>query len=167
MEEKKLTHWKTLVNPKYLGVYSLEPGKDLILTIKEIKNETVMGEGGLSSICQVLYFEEDCKPMILNKTNLKTIQSIYETPHIEKWVGKQIQIYSKNDIKYAGKKTEGLRIREFIPVKPDEEKIKAIKSIASIEELTSYYQALSDKDKQVYESYLKDKKFELTKNKKG
>ena len=167
MEDKKLTHWKTLVNPKYLGVYSLEPGKDLILTIKEIKNETIMGEGGLSSVCQVLYFEEDCKPMILNKTNLKTIQSIYETPYIDNWVGKQIQLYAKTDIKYAGKKTEGLRIREYIPVKPDEKVIKAIKAITSIEGLTDYYKALSDKDKQVYESYLKDKKIELTKNNKG
>ena len=29
----ELTHWKKFHNPDYLGSYSLDPGKDMILTI--------------------------------------------------------------------------------------------------------------------------------------
>lgn len=167
MEAKKSSHWRKLLDSKYLGSYDLESGQELILTIKEIKKEPVVGKGGITTICAVCYFEEDVKPMILNVENLEYIENAYGTPHVADWLGKLIQVYVKPNISYNKKKVDGLRIRDFIPVKPDEKKIKAIKAISSIEELTSYYQGLSDKDKQVYESYLKDKKFELTKNKKG
>ena len=40
------THWKSLTNPDYLGGYSLEPGKDIVLTIKQVRKETVTGVGG-------------------------------------------------------------------------------------------------------------------------
>ena len=39
------THWKRLINPDYLGAYSLDPGKDKILTIKAVKLE-MMQEAG-------------------------------------------------------------------------------------------------------------------------
>ena len=37
------THWKKLQNPDYLGAYSLDPGKTLIVTIKLLKKEVVTG----------------------------------------------------------------------------------------------------------------------------
>ena len=40
------THWKRLINPDYLGAYSLDPGKDKILTIKVVKREMITGTGG-------------------------------------------------------------------------------------------------------------------------
>ena len=30
------THWKSMTNPNYLGVYSLPDGRDIILTIKSV-----------------------------------------------------------------------------------------------------------------------------------
>ena len=40
------THWKKLHNPDYLGAYSLDPGKDKILTIKDVRNEIITGADG-------------------------------------------------------------------------------------------------------------------------
>ena len=37
------THWKKLTNPNYLGAYSIENGQDLILTIKYVQEEKVIG----------------------------------------------------------------------------------------------------------------------------
>ena len=37
----RLTHWKKLSNPNYLGAYSIEDNKDLILTISKVQQETV------------------------------------------------------------------------------------------------------------------------------
>ena len=34
------THWKRLINPDYLGGYSLDPGQDKILTIGQVRKDT-------------------------------------------------------------------------------------------------------------------------------
>ena len=44
------THWKKLHNPDFLGAYSLDPGKDLIATIKTVRNEQVIGSDGKKGI---------------------------------------------------------------------------------------------------------------------
>ena len=38
---ENLTHWKKLTNPDYLGAYALQPGEDLIATIKEVTQADV------------------------------------------------------------------------------------------------------------------------------
>ena len=40
------THWKRLTNPDYLGAYALNPGEDLILTIKNAGKEAFVGTSG-------------------------------------------------------------------------------------------------------------------------
>lgn len=109
-----LTHWKNQFNYDYLGAYSLPDGKDIILTIKEMKKESVTGANGQKSECFVAYFHENAKPMILNKTNCKTIEKMYKTPNIEEWVNKQIQVGSTR-INAFGEMTDCLRVRAFIP----------------------------------------------------
>ena len=109
-----MTHWKKLTNPNYLGAYALEEGQELILTIGYVKEETVIGPDGKKEDCVVAHFKEKEKPMILNATNLKTITKIYNTPYIENWVGKRIQIYVAQ-VKAFGELTDALRIRPYIP----------------------------------------------------
>jgi len=108
------THWKKLHNPDYLGAYSLDPGKDLILTIKNVTVQTVTGPDNRKEECPVITFVEPSKPMVLNVTNSKIIQKIYGTPFIEEWAGKKIQIYVDN-VKAFGDVVEALRIRKIIP----------------------------------------------------
>jgi len=114
--EKTKTHWKRLVNPDYIGAYSLDEGKDLTVTILNVKREMVKGEGGRSEECTVAYLKGQ-KPMILNRTNCKTIQSIYKTPYIEDWAGKQITLYVSST-KLKGEEVECLRIRNTTPQLP-------------------------------------------------
>ena len=87
-----MTHWKKLTNPLYLGAYSIEDGRDLILTISNVREEPVMGTDGKKEDCIVAYFSDADKPMILNSTNCKMIQKLAGTPYIEKWVGLKIQV---------------------------------------------------------------------------
>ena len=77
-----------------MGCFSLDNGKDKIVTIKEIKQELVTGNAGRKENCIVAYFTDADKPMILNKTNCKTIQKVYCTPNIEEWVGKKITLFA-------------------------------------------------------------------------
>jgi len=115
MANEPLTHWKKLTNPNYIGAYTLDPGQDMILTIRNCIRETVTGEAGKKEECTILYFmEAGIKPMILNKTNAKTIAKIHGTPYIQQWAGKQIQIYSKQ-VDAFGTTTDALRVRDFVP----------------------------------------------------
>ena len=109
-----MTHWKTLTNAEYIGAFSIENGTDLILTISGIKKEMVTGSGGRKEECIVCSFSDANKPMILNKTNCKTIQKIYNTPLIEEWIGKKIQLFATKT-SLAGEQVECLRIRAFTP----------------------------------------------------
>ena len=86
-----MTHWKTQFNYDYLGAYSLPDGKDIILTIRETKKEQVVGASGKKEECFVAYFFENVKPMILNRTNCKTLTKIFKNPNFESWINKQIQ----------------------------------------------------------------------------
>ena len=81
------THWKKLINPDFLGAYSLDPGKDIVLTIGQVKKEIVTGAGGKKEECIVCHWQENEKPMILNVTNCKTIAKQTGTPYIERWAG--------------------------------------------------------------------------------
>ena len=114
-EDIEMTHWKNLASYDYLGAYSLENGKDKIVTIKEIKQELVTGNAGRKENCIVAYFSDAAKPMILNKTNCKTIQKLYNTPNIEEWRGKKITLFASTT-SLAGETVECLRIRPYPPV---------------------------------------------------
>lgn len=63
--------------------------------------------------------------MILNRTNSKTITAIYDTPFVEEWIGKKIQLFAKK-VDAFGVMTDGLRIRDFIPkTETEADKLKA------------------------------------------
>lgn len=113
---EQLTHWKKLRHPDYLGVYALDPDKDLIATIGIVKNEMVTGSDGKKEDLTVAHFKEsDIKPMILNATNSKTIEKLAKTPYIERWSGLRIQIYADYNIRLGKETVEGLRIRPTLP----------------------------------------------------
>ena len=108
------THWKRLINPDYLGAYSLDPGKDIVLTIGTVKKEMITGTGGKKEECIVCRWLENEKPMILNVTNCKTISKLLGTPYIEQWSGHRIQI-GQDVTKLAGEVVECLRVRKHLP----------------------------------------------------
>lgn len=108
------THWKSLTNPNYLGSYSFEDGKDIIGTIKVIRNEIVTGPGGQKEECTICHFVENMKPMILNKTNMKTMAKLFGTPYVEDWPGHKFQIYVDPKVRFGKEVTGGLRIRNKV-----------------------------------------------------
>ena len=111
------THWRQLVNPDYLGAYSLPEGNDITVKIEKVVKELVTSMGGKKEECTVAYIEKN-KPMILNVTNSRMIQKIYGTPYIEDWKGKEITLYAATT-KLKGEDVECLRIRPKGNIKPD------------------------------------------------
>lgn len=108
-----MPHWKRLINPDYLGAYSLDPGKDMVLTIKSVGREMITGTGGKREECPVCHWQEEQKPMILNVVNMKTIAKMYGSDY-DNWPGKRVQIYASTT-KFGGDTVECLRIRKDPP----------------------------------------------------
>src|ERR1035437_3010781 len=144
MAEQK-THWKKNLDTQFLGAYSFPEKTDAILTIKEIKLDEVSGAGNKKSKCNLLFFNELEKPMVLNRTNSKMIQKLYGTPYIEEWIGKKIQLYVTM-VKAVEEERDCLRIRDF---KPEAQKIDNTAALATLKtskrfsELQVAYNSLS------------------------
>ena len=105
------THWKSLVNPDYIGAYALPDGEDMTVTIDYVQSEEITGSGGKKEVCTVAHLKGH-KPMILNVTNSKSIHKLYG-PFIEDWAGKDITLYASTT-KLAGEMVECLRIRPTV-----------------------------------------------------
>lgn len=114
--EENKTHWRRLVDTKYIGAYCMPTdGSNIVLTIKNVTREMVTGDAGKKEECTVAYFAEDSKPMILNRTNCKAITMAYKTPYIEEWAGCKVEITVAN-VKVGGETVEALRILPKVPV---------------------------------------------------
>ena len=128
------THWKKTMNPNYLGAYALEPMKDLVVEITEVKTESVMNADGRNEECLVAYLK-DQKPLIVNKTNAKAIAKVCGSNYIEDWKGKQIALYISN-VKAFGELVEAIRVRTVAPKAKSKRKLneddfkKLVKAVA-------------------------------------
>ena len=107
--EEKVTHWKKLTDPNYIGAEILQPGQELTLTIEKVVKEQVKSADGTNE-CIVAYFKGAKKGMILNKTNCKIISKRLDSPYIEQWVGKSITIYAAK-VRAFGELVEALRVK--------------------------------------------------------
>ncbi|MGN0698126.1 MAG: hypothetical protein ACI4JV_05215 [Ruminiclostridium sp.] len=109
------THWKLLTNPNYLGAYSLPNGQDIVVVIDYVRREEIVGVNGKKEYEVVAHLKNGQKPFILNKTNMKQIQKLYNAPYIEDWAGRAIQVYFDPTVTFGREKVGGLRIRPTVP----------------------------------------------------
>lgn len=110
-DDEAKTHWKRLINPAYIGAYTLTPGQDMTVTIKVVGRQIVKGTDGKEEECTVAQLVGQ-KPLILNRTNSKSIAKLYG-PYIEDWAGKPITLFATTT--KVGKETvECLRIRPTV-----------------------------------------------------
>jgi hypothetical protein len=140
---EQLTHWKQNFNFKYTGAYELAPGEEKRLTISQLLREEVANKSGNKELCFVAYFKDAPKPMVLNKTNCKTIEKLYG-PFIESWVGKSIIVVSRK-VSAFGDEVDALRIKAVIPQdeKIDVEGITArLKACTTLDDLKKEFLSL-------------------------
>ena len=108
-------HWKKLTNPDYIGAYAFERNEEKTATIKDVRQEMVAGADGKREECTVVYFKEaDLKPLILNRTNAKTITKLYGTGYIDEWVGRKITMVVKS-VRAFGETVDAVRIKAEVP----------------------------------------------------
>lgn len=129
MEEDYLNqHWRNSAGSnKYMGAYSIPEGQEVELTIKSYTPKNVVGYGGEINERAVITFEENyswVKPMVLNPTNLTTIERIANSTKPKDFIGLKIKIYAKAGVKNPKiGTTSALRIKLEYPHKATTEKL--------------------------------------------
>ena len=119
---EKLTAWQSTRDVNFVGSYDLIVGvddnnqpiyKDRIVTIDYVnaKEEVMDAQTNKKVEKTVAHFKDkDVKPMILNTTNKKGIETATGTIFLEKWAGKQV-LLTVEQVKAFGKVQPALRIK--------------------------------------------------------
>lgn len=144
---ESLTHWKKMVNPKYLGSHDLfiSDGKysEVTVEITKVQVEEVIGEGNKKDNCLVAHLK-GMKPVILNRTNSKTIAKLAGSPAIERWVGVQV-ILTVSKVKAFGAVHDAIRVKdEKVNATPKDytTQIEAINACADMPSLVAVWNGL-------------------------
>lgn len=110
-----LPSWEKIIDPNFINAELIgEIGSERIVTIKDIDMAECYDEGTKQKVQKQTVFFEECKPMVLNKTNAKTLKKLF-SPNSDKpsdAFGHKI-ILKVEEVKAFGKKTTGIRIKEF------------------------------------------------------
>jgi hypothetical protein len=110
-------HWKKQFNYEYLGSYSLDGKKEIVVTIIKLAQEKVTGQQGRKEDCFVVYFKEFNKGMILNRTNARAIEKVAGTGLVEEWRDTKVTLYVEKGVKAFGDVVDALRIRDKKPTR--------------------------------------------------
>lgn len=116
----KKTHYRKVFKSDHLGVADLEDflesGKDLIFTIKEVKQEFNISVAGRKGNHNIAYFKENIKPLVLNSTNSKIVKSFNSnSPFVEDWSNTLVRLYIDSSVKMKGEVVGGVRIEKTQP----------------------------------------------------
>lgn len=115
---------KKYFDTDYLGAYSIDDGKEPILTIEGVYQGDLTLTGGRKEHHVVLKFVEravpgidEVKPMILNTTNRATLKKIYGQDSADVLTGKQLQLYIDPKVRNPSDGQDGpaLRIKARAP----------------------------------------------------
>ena len=109
-------NWKKLGDPRFMGEFSFDDGKDKILSLKEVRNEEVFEiNSKKKQIKRTGIFNETKLMMVLNTTNCQRIAKLFNSDFVEDWYNKPIAIYFDPTVKVGGKQVGGLRVRNSLP----------------------------------------------------
>lgn len=98
----------------YLKKEHLPGNRDLILTIDSCTKENV-GQGQDAEVRPVLWFKEDERGLVLNKTNVGRLYAAYNTVETDDLQGKKVSLYVDHEVGFGGKTVGGIRIRATAP----------------------------------------------------
>ncbi len=111
---KMPTHYRAMYDADFWGAWDLESG-DKTVTIKRCVGGELTGPGGKKSKKPVIYVDGSEKGIPLNKTNGKTIASMYGN-YVTEWVGKSITLFkSSTRNPQDGGEIDCIRIRPEVP----------------------------------------------------
>ena len=124
---KKMAHWRAVYKSDHLGVADLEDmlgsNQKLIFTVKQVKQEKDVRVAGKKGDFNIVYFEENIKPWVLNSGNAKIMRGFaggHENINEGVW-GFKVQLYIDPSLTFGGERTGGVKVRPQKPtiIKPE------------------------------------------------
>lgn len=99
-----------MIPSKYLKASDAEDSP--VLTISHVKEESI-GQGAQADMKWILFFEEEEKGLVLNRTNINTIAGMYGDD-TDDWEGKKITLFA-TQVDFQGKQVDAIRVRNRPP----------------------------------------------------
>jgi hypothetical protein len=109
-----MTHWRKFDDPKYMGAYYLDEGKDLTVEIEKVTQGVAKNKQGEQKK-GLLYFKGHSKPLLLNTVNGTTIQRLLKSEQVEDWIGKRITLFLTREDSFGVKDVLVIRVRGTLP----------------------------------------------------
>lgn len=110
-----LESWEKVIDNNFISAEMLGTvGAEKVVTIKDIDFAECYDEQKKSKVQKQTVFFEECKPLVLNKTNAKTLKKLF-SPNSDNpadCVGHKVMLKVEN-IKAFGQKVDAIRIKEF------------------------------------------------------
>ena len=110
-----LQSWEKIIDPNFINAELIgDVGAERVVTIKDIDMAECYDEGTKAKMQKQTVFFDECKPMVLNKTNAKTLKRLF-SPNSDdpsNAFGHKI-ILKVESVKAFGKTTTGIRIKEY------------------------------------------------------
>lgn len=99
-----------MIESKYLK--QADVPDPVIVTVSKIGKINISKEGDPPEDKWAVRFKEFNKPMLLNSTNIKLLEKACGSDDTDHWVGKEVILYTDENVSFGGQVVGGLRIRK-------------------------------------------------------
>ncbi len=107
---------RLMFDSKFIGAWDLM-GQDVTVTIAKVVGGVVEGEKGRRDRAPLVSLKGWDKPLVLNKTNMKTVGAMYGFK-VKDWVGKRVTLYATTCQGKGGGIVDCIRMRPQVPARP-------------------------------------------------
>lgn len=114
-----LESWEKVIDPNFINAELIgTTGAEKVVTITNIDFAECWDEQKKQKVQKQTVFFSECKPLVLNKTNAKTLKKLF-SPNSDNpadCVGHKV-VLAVESIRAFGKTTDAIRIKEFSEIK--------------------------------------------------
>lgn len=109
--------WEKILDPNFINAELIGPvGSERVVTIKDIDYRETFNQRNKTKEQKQSLILDECKPLVLNKTNTKTLIRLFGSDKPSACVGRKIILYTV-ECNVGGNPTTGIRIKEYSETK--------------------------------------------------
>ena|SRR3990167_3616362 len=98
-----------MIQSKYLKTADIPD--PVIVTVEKIGKVNLAKEDAAPEYKWAVKFQEFPKAMVLNSTNIKIAEKVFGSDNTEDWIGKEIVLYTDENVTFGGELVGGLRFK--------------------------------------------------------
>jgi hypothetical protein len=106
---KSVPKTSEMIQSKYLKTADVPD--PVIVTVVKVGKVNLAKEDAAPEYKWAIRFKEFEKPMVLNSTNIKICEKILGSDNTDEWVGKEIVLFTDENVSFQGELVGGLRFK--------------------------------------------------------